>query len=569
MFWGETRVTTVRQPGNKPELRSIIDVAAEIGLGESDLILYGPHKAKVRLDRSLHTSNRRGKYVVVTSISPTPFGEGKTTMAIGLAQGAWKAGIKSVVALRQPSLGPSFGIKGGGAGGGMSTLEPVEELNLHFTGDAHAVTAAHNACSAFLDNHLHHGNTLGIDIDSIIWPRVLDMNDRALREVTVGQGDKNGPVRVDEFEISAASEVMSILSTATSYADLRHRLASIVVGFSHRGDPVTAGDLQVAGAMAALMRDALAPNLAQTQAGTPAFVHSGPFGNVALGNSSVIADQIALGLADMVITEAGFGTDLGFEKFCNVKCRVSGLSPDAAVIVVTIRSLKAHSGLFKVRPGRPLDPELEHENLEALKTGLPNLIKHIENVRWYGVPAVVAINSYPTDSPREIDWVVGAAHAAGADLTVVADVYDRGGNGAIDLALAVLAAAERPSSFHHVYELELPIRDKIERVAKTMYGACGVDYEPQASAAIDRFEQAGFGRLPICIAKTQYSLSGNSKLLARPEHFRIAIRDARLYAGAGYIVPIAGDIMLMPGLGTHPSGSKIDLLPDGTIVGMS
>jgi formyltetrahydrofolate synthetase len=395
------------------------------------------------------------------------------------------------------------------------------------------------------------------------------MNDRALRQVTVGQGDKNGPARDGEFEITAASEVMSILSTSTSYADLRQRLANIVVGFTHDGKPVSAGDLQVAGAMAALMRDALAPNFVQTQDGTPAFVHSGPFGNVALGNSSVIADQIALGLADMVITEAGFGTDLGFEKFCNVKCRISGLAPDAAVIVVTIRSLKAHSGLFKVRPGRPLDPELEHENLEALAIGLPNLVKHIENVRWYGVPAVVAINSYPTDSSREIDLVADAARGAGADMTVVADVYDRGGNGAIDLALAVLAAAERPSSFHQLYALDLPIREKIERVAKTMYGACGVDYEPLANEQIDRFEGAGFGTVPVCMAKTQYSLSGDPRLLARPEHFRITIRDARLYAGAGYIVPIVGNIMLMPGLGKTPSGQHFDLLPDGTIIGMA
>jgi formate--tetrahydrofolate ligase len=551
------------------KLRPIVDVAGEIGLQESDLTLYGPYKAKVRFDQHRHAGDRRGKYVVVTSISPTPFGEGKTTMSIGLAEGAWKAGIKAVVALRQPSLGPSFGIKGGGAGGGMSTLEPADELNLHFTGDAHAVTAAHNACSAFLDNQLHHGNSLGIDPGSIIWPRVLDMNDRALRQVTIGQGDKNGPVRDSEFEITAASEVMSILSTSTSYADLRHRLASIVVGFTYDGKPVTTDDLQVAGAMAALMRDALAPNLVQTQDGTPAFVHSGPFGNVALGNSSVIADQIALGLADMVITEAGFGTDLGFEKFCNVKCRISGLAPDAAVIVVTIRSLKAHSGQFRVRPGRPLDPELEHENLEALAVGLPNLVKHIENVRWYGVPAVVAINSYPTDSSREIDLVADAAREAGADMTVVADVFDRGGNGAIDLALAVLAAAERTTTFHHLYELDMSIREKIERVAKTMYGACGVDYEPLAVEQIDRFEQAGFGTVPICMAKTQYSLSGDPKLLARPEHFRINIRDARLYAGAGYIVPIVGDIMLMPGLGKTPSGQNIDLLPDGTIVGMA
>ncbi|MBX3070964.1 MAG: formate--tetrahydrofolate ligase [Thermomicrobiales bacterium] len=549
-------------------MRPILDVAADIGLGEDDLTLYGPWKAKIRLDRPVPVGGRKGKYVVVTSISPTPFGEGKTTMAIGLAQGAWKAGIRSVVALRQPSLGPSFGIKGGGAGGGMSTLEPASDINMHFTGDAHAVTAAHNACSAFLDNHLHHGNALDIDPESIIWRRVLDMNDRALRSITVGQGEKNGPSRQSGFEITAASEVMSILSVASSWSDLKHRLSSIVVGFSRSGKPVTAADLQIGGGMAALMRNALEPNLVQTQDGTPALVHSGPFGNVALGNSSIIADQIALQHSDLVITEAGFGSDLGFEKFCNVKCRMSGIKPDAAVIVVTIRSLKAHSGRFAVKPGRPLDPGLEREDLEALELGLPNLIKHIENVRWYGIPAVVAINSWPNDTHREIDRVAEAARSAGADMTVVADVFDRGGSGAIDLALAVLSASDQPSGFHHLYDLHVPVREKIERIAATMYGAVGVDYEPEAAAAIDRYEALGFGAMPVCMAKTQYSLSGNAKLLARPTGFRLTIRDVRLYAGAGYLVPIAGDIMLMPGLGKQPSGFGIDLLPDGTIVGI-
>ncbi len=550
-------------------IREIVDVAADIGLGEDDLILYGPHKAKIRLDTArFQPAETSGKYVIVTSISPTPFGEGKTTMAIGLAQGAWKAGIRSVVALREPSLGPSFGIKGGGTGGGKSTLEPAAEINMHFTGDAHAVTAAHNACSAFLDNHLHHGNLLDIDPESIIWPRVIDMNDRALRKVTLGQGSKNGPERQGEFEITAASEVMSILSVATSWADLKNRLSSVVVSFTRSGEPVTAGDLQIGGGMAALMRDALSPNLVQTQDGTPAIVHSGPFGNVALGNSSIIADQIALRHADLVITEAGFGSDLGFEKFCNVKCRFSGLQPDAAVIVVTVRSLKAHSGKFSVRPGKPLDPDLEREDLEALEAGLTNLTKHIENVRWYGIPAVVAINSWPNDTHRELDRVAEAARQAGADMTVVADVFDRGGNGAIDLALAVLAACDQSKAFRHLYELDLPIKEKIERIAATMYGADGVDFEPAALAAIARYESHGFGTMPICMAKTQYSLSGDSRLLARPTGFRLTVRDVRLYAGAGYLVPIAGDIMLMPGLGKQPSGFGIDLLPDGTVVGL-
>ncbi len=549
--------------------RPIADVAADIGLTDDDLISYGNNIAKIRLDRPVRVSGKRGKYVVVTSISPTPFGEGKTTMSIGLAQGAWKAGVRSIAALRQPSLGPSFGIKGGGAGGGLSTLVPASDINMHFTGDAHAVTAAHNACSAFLDNHLHHGNELDIDPASIIWPRVIDMNDRALRSVTVGQGPKDGPERQSIFEITAASEVMSILSVSTSWQDLRDRLAAIVVADNRHGRPVTAGDLQIAGGMAALMRDALQPNLVQTREGTPALLHSGPFGNVALGNSSIIADQIALHHADMVITEAGFGTDLGFEKFCNVKCRMSGLTPGAAVIVVTIRSLKAHSGRFTVKPGKPLDPGLEREDLEALELGLPNLVKHIENVRWYGIPAVVAINSWPNDTHREIDRVSEAARAAGADMTVVADVFDRGGNGAIDLAIAVLAACDQSTAFRFAYELDQPVQHKIEQIAGIMYGADGVDYEPAALDAIARFEANGFGALPICMAKTQYSLSGDPKLLARPEGFRLTIRDVKLYAGAGYLVPITGNIMLMPGLGRNPSGFGIDLLPDGTIVGLS
>jgi formate--tetrahydrofolate ligase len=549
-------------------VRPIVDVAADAGIQPSDLILHGSYKAKIALNRSAPSSQPRGKYVIVTAISPTPLGEGKTTVAIGLSQAAWRIGVKAIVALRQSSLGPVFGIKGGGAGGGKSTLEPMQELILHFTGDFHAVTAAHNACSAFLDNHLHQGNALDIDPDSIIWPRAIDMNDRALREITIGQGEKNGPVRGDGFEITAASEIMSILSLATSYQDLHDRLDRIIVAFTRDGAPVTARDLQVSGAMAALMRDAMAPNLAQTQEGTPALVHSGPFGNVALGNSSVIADKIALRHADLVITEAGFGSDLGFEKFCNVKCRVGGMRPDAAVIVVTVRSLKAHSGLFRIRPGKPLDPGLEQENLEALELGLPNLVKHIENVRWYGIPAVVAINRFPGDRPAEIARIQEAALAAGALGAVEADVYARGGEGAVDLANAVMDATECPSSFRFLYPEGAPVREAIDAIATTMYGACGVDYEPEANEALARFERAGFGNLPVCMAKTQYSLSGDPRLLARPEGFRLTIRDARLYAGAGYIVPIAGSIMLMPGLGKNPSGAHIDLLPDGTIVGV-
>lgn len=563
-------MTTRTLDGSIAALRPIADIAAEIGLDSSQYATYGGFAAKI--DPRIAAGNRsshQAAYVVVTSISPTPVGEGKTTISIGLAQGLRAIGKRAIVALRQGSLGPSFGIKGGGAGGGRSTLEPAELLNLHLTGDMHAVTAAHNACSAFLDNLLHQGNTLGIEPDSISWPRVLDMNDRALRSVTTGQGEKNGPSRQSGFEITAASEVMSVLSLAASYADLRERLGNIVVGFSYNAQPVTANEIRVAGAMAALLRDALSPNLVQTQEGTPAFVHTGPFGNVGLGNSSVIADQIALKLAEVVITESGFGSDLGFEKFCNVKCRASGLAPDAAVMVVTARSLKAHSGQFNVRPGRPLDPGLDEEHLSALEAGLPNLAKHLENVRWYGIPVVVAINSYPTDTEREVQMIRDFSLAAGALDAVVTTGFRDGGTGSKALARSVLAAIDEPSNFRFLYDTDQSLQAKIFEIATRMYGACDVEYDSEAKDAIDRFEAAGSGHLPICMAKTQYSLSDDPKLLSRPDNFSIRIRAARLYAGAGYIVPIVGNIMLMHGLGKHPSGENIDLLPDGTIIGLS
>jgi formate--tetrahydrofolate ligase len=549
-------------------LRPIAEVAADIGLGPDDLELYGRYKAKIRLDRE-KPAGRPGKYVVVTSVTPTPAGEGKTTVAIGLAQSCWRLGVKSIVALRQASLGPSFGIKGGGTGGGRSTLEPASDLNLHLTGDSHAVAASHNACSAFLDNSLHHGNPFDIDPNRDTWPRVIDMNDRALRKITIGQGEKNGPERATRFEITAASEVMSILSLATSYQDLRERMGRIVVGFDRSGRPVSAEDLKIAGAMAGLVRDALSPNLAQTREGTPALVHSGPFGNVALGNSSIIADRMGLPLADLLITEAGFGTELGLEKFCNVKCRTSGLRPDVAVVVVTIRSLKAHCGRFKIRPGKPPDPALEKEDLEALESGLPNLAKHLENVCAFGIPAVVAINAHPADACREVDRVLEAAKSAGAVDAVVTSAFADGGAGAESLARSVLQAAEMPNAFHFLYALDQPLMRKVEQIAKAMYGAAAVDFDRSAMEELVRLEMVGFGGLPICMAKTQFSLSDNSNLKGRPEGFRLSVRDLLLYAGAGYVVPIAGDIMLMPGLGKHPSGEQIDLLPDGTIVGLS
>lgn len=544
------------------QLRPISDVAADIGFSPDVLTTSGSSVAKVNIDRIGPVSiPGSAKYVIVTSITPTPAGEGKTTVSIGLGQALWKIGAKSLVTLRQASLGPTFGIKGGATGGGKATLEPATDLNMHLTGDFHAVTAAHNACAAFLDNHLHHGNRLGIDPGAIIWPRVLDMNDRALRGIEIGLGGKNGPARRTGYEITGASEVMSILSLATGYEDLRRRCGKLVIGFSQDRRPVTADDIEVAGAMAALLRDALSPNIVQTQESTPVFVHSGPFGNVGLGNSSVIADIIGSHHADIVVTEAGFGTDLGFEKFANVKCRVSGMPPDAAVVVVTVRSMKAHGPVVEASSAKSGSGDIE--------LGIPNLEKHIENVRQYGIPVVVAINRYSEDSADEIERIQTAALQAGADAAVEADVFGQGGEGGVELAEAVMAATTQPSSFRYLYDPSQPLETKIERIAQAMYGAEGVDYEPEAQAALDLYRVNGFGTLPICMAKTQASISADRELKGRPEGFRLKIRDVRLYAGAGYVVPIAGAIMLMPGLGKHPSGALIDLLPDGTIVGLS
>lgn len=550
--------------------REITEVAAALGLMAGEIELYGGLKAKVRLEALQRVaSGRRGRYVLVSAITPTPLGEGKTTVAIGLAQACWRLGTRAVVNLRQPSLGPVFGIKGGGAGGGRAVLVPADDLNLHFTGDFHAVTAAHNLGAAFLDNHLHHGNALGLDPALVTWRRVLDLNDRALRTVMVGLGTGNGPARETGFDITAASEVMSILSLASDWADLRARLGRVVMGCTGNGQPVTADDLQVAGAMAALLRDALKPNLVQTGEGTPALVHTGPFGNIALGNSSIVADRLGLSLADLVITEAGFGTDLGAEKFFNVKCRTSGLQPDAVVIVVTVRALKMHSGRFSVVPGWPLDPGLLAEDLDALDAGLPNLLKHIENVRRHGVSAVVAINSFPSDTPREHERIIEAACQAGAADVVPCDVFARGGEGGEDLARAVLRASAGGAHFRFLYELNQPVKDKIATIATEMYGAGAVEYTPEAAAAIARYEALGYGALPICMAKTHLSLSGDPALKGRPQGFTLTIRDVRLAAGAGYLVPLAGEIMLMPGLGKRPGGARIDLLPDGTIVGLA
>lgn len=552
------------------EIRPITEIAASLGVHEDDLEPYGRSKAKIALtalDRE--TGRERGKYVVVTAITPTPLGEGKTTTTVGLGQALKFIGENAVIATRQPSLGPVFGIKGGAAGGGYAQIVPMEELNLHLTGDSHAVTAAHNLASAFLDNSLYQGNPLDIDIDSITWRRVLDVNDRSLREIVIGLGQDNGVTRQTGFDITAASEVMAILALARDLPDLRARLGRIVVGQSRDRKPVTIDQIGIGGAMAALMRDAIKPNLLQTLEHSPALVHAGPFGNIAHGNSSVIADMIGLTLADILLTEAGFGADLGAEKFFNIKCRVSGLVPDAAVLVATIRALKAHSGRFKIVAGRPLDPALGSENLDALREGIGNLIKQIENVGKHGVPVVVAINHFPTDSEAEIELVRKVSLDAGAVDVAVSKVFAEGGKGGADLARATLRAARQGSSFSHLYPLDAPIKTKIETIAHEIYGAGSVSYTPAANRAIRTYSSLGYDTLPICMAKTHLSLSGDASLVGRPEGFDLLIREVRASVGAGFIYPIVGQMRTMPGLGKSPGGLDVDLDENGEIQGLS
>jgi formate--tetrahydrofolate ligase len=549
--------------------KPITEIAAELGLSIDDIELYGPYKAKIRLDVQERLQDApRGKYVVVTAMTPTPLGEGKTTTTVGLGQAFAKIGWKSLVAIRQPSLGPVFGIKGGAAGGGYSQVIPMEDLNLHFTGDSHAVTAAHNLCAAFLDNALHHKNRLDIDVESVTWRRVLDVNDRALRNTVIGLGSGNGVPRETGFDITAASEVMAILALATSHADLRERLGRVVLAFDRERNPITAADIGAAGAMAALLSDALKPNLVQTLEHTAALVHAGPFGNIAHGNSSILADQIGLRLADVLVTEAGFGADLGAEKFFNIKCRASGLIPDAAALVVTVRALKAHSGRFRIRAGRPLEEGITEENLDALREGLPNMEKQIENVRKFGVPVVVAVNQFPTDSQAEIELTREAALAAGAFDAVPSAVHAEGGPGGTQLAQALVRAIESGGAFRFLYDLDQPVKEKIEAIATEMYGASRVNYLPPAERAIRRFTSMGYGGLPVCMAKTHLSLSANPSLKARPEGFTVTVREVRLSAGAGFVYPLLGEINTMPGLGAEPAGTAIDIDDEGRIYGL-
>ena len=544
------------------KMQKITDVAAKLGISEDDIELYGKYKAKLSYDLIRRVKDKKdGKLILVTAITPTPAGEGKSTTTVGLAQGLAKLGKKVIVALREPSLGPCMGIKGGAAGGGYSQVVPMEDINLHFTGDFHAITSAHMLLAAMLDNHIQQGNALNIDPRRIAWKRVVDMNDRELRNIVVGLGGKaHGVPRQDGFDITVASEVMAILCLASSLYDLKERLAKIIVAYDYNGNPVTAGQIKAQGAMAALLKDAVKPNLVQTLENVPAIIHGGPFANIAHGCNSVMATQTGLKLADYTITEAGFGADLGAEKFFDIKCRYAGLKPDAAVIVATVRALKMHGGVPK--------PDLKTPNVEAVKKGLVNLEKHIENVKKFGVPCVVAINIFAQDTAEELEAV--REHCAKHGVNVaLSDVFAKGGEGGIDLAKEVIALADSgESKFAPIYPLDMSLKGKIETIAKEIYGADGVNYTKEADKALKEFEELGYGNLPICMAKTQYSFSDDPALLGRPSGFKITIRNCRIAAGAGFIVVLTGDVMTMPGLPKVPAAEKIDVTDDGVISGL-
>lgn len=546
----------------------ISEVAGQLGISSSELIPYGANKAKISLsvlDRLQDA--RHGRYILVTAINPTPLGEGKTTTSIGLAMGLTRLGHRTAVTLRQPSLGPVFGSKGGGTGGGHAQVIPMEDINLHLTGDAHAVAASHNLLSAFVDNHLFRGNALGLDPTRVMWPRALGVSDRALREVLLG--DETGRRR-GQFVITEASEVMAALALSVNSQDLRDRLGRILVGLKSSGAPLLAKDFGCVGSMAVLLKDALLPNLVQTLEGTPAFVHTGPFGNIAHGNCSVVSDAIALRCADFVVTEAGFGSDLGAEKFFNIKCRVSGLKPAVAVVVATLRALKLHGGGGIAKVGVPLPVGLTGPNQEALTKGFANLEQHIANARAHGIPVVVAVNAFQDDPRAELDWVRNRSVEVGAVDAAVSTHWADGGRGAEQLAAAVVKASEQPSTFSYLYELDWPIRKKIETIAIRMYGAAGVCLEPEAERQLEMAESLGFGQLPVCMAKTPLSLSHDPSLKGRPTGFTVPIKELKVLAGAGFVTAVCSGIQLMPGLPKKPAGERIDLDPvSGEIVGLS
>jgi len=548
----------------------LAEIAARMGIGRHLLEPCGEGLAKIRLEAIAELADRpRARYVVVTAITPTPLGEGKTCTAVGLAQAMQHLGHRATLSLRQPSMGPTFGIKGGAAGGGYSQVIPMELMNLHLTGDFHAVTAANNLLAAMIDNHLHHGNALDLDLHNITWRRALDVNDRALRNIVVGLGGKaDGVTRQTGFDITAASEVMAILALATSLDDLRARLGRIVVGYSRAGRPVTAEALHAAGSMAVLMREAIKPNLLQTLEHTPVIVHAGPFGNIATGNSSVIGDLLGIHTGEYLITEAGFGADMGAERFFNIKCRASGLVPDAAVLVATVRALKLHSGRYKAALGKPLPEAMFAENPDDVHAGAANLIKQIENVRLHGVAPVVAINAFATDHASEHRAIRDIAEAVGASVAVATHFAD-GGRGAVELAAAVVEACGEPSSFAYAYPLEATLKDKIAAIATKVYGAAGVSYSTLAERQLDGYERNGFGTLPVCIAKTHLSISADPALKGAPTGHVIHVREARASVGAGFVYPICGDMTTMPGLGATPAAAAIDFDERGEIIGLS
>lgn len=546
----------------KAHMLPITEVAAKLGIGEEDIELYGRYKAKLSMDLIKRVQDKPdGKLILVTAITPTPAGEGKSTTTVGLAQGLAKIGQKVIVALREPSLGPCMGIKGGAAGGGYSQVVPMEDINLHFTGDFHAITSAHMLLSAMLDNHIQQGNALNIDPRRIVWKRVVDMNDRELRNIVVGLGGKaHGVPRQDGFDITVASEVMAILCLATGLHDLKERLSKIIVAYDYSGNPITAGMLKAQGAMAALLKDAVKPNLVQTLENVPAIIHGGPFANIAHGCNSVMATKTALKLADYTITEAGFGADLGAEKFFDIKCRYAGLKPDAVVLVATVRALKMHGGVPKT--------DLATPDVEAVKRGIVNLEKHIENIKQYGLPLVVAINAFAQDTPEELEAIRSHCAAHGVNVAL-SEVFAKGGEGGIELAKEVVAlATSGKADFKLLYGEELSLKEKIETIAKKIYGAVGVNYTKEANNALKDFEKMGYGHLPVCMAKTQYSFSDDPALLGRPEGFEITIKNCRIAAGAGFVVVLTGDIMTMPGLPKVPAAEKIDVSDDGVISGL-
>lgn len=546
----------------KAHMLPITEVAAKLGIGEEDIELYGRYKAKLSMDLIKRVQDKPdGKLILVTAITPTPAGEGKSTTTVGLAQGLAKIGQKVIVALREPSLGPCMGIKGGAAGGGYSQVVPMEDINLHFTGDFHAITSAHMLLAAMLDNHIQQGNALNIDPRRIVWKRVVDMNDRELRNIVVGLGGKaHGVPRQDGFDITVASEVMAILCLATGLHDLKERLSKIIVAYDYSGNPITAGMLKAQGAMAALLKDAVKPNLVQTLENVPAIIHGGPFANIAHGCNSVMATKTALKLADYTITEAGFGADLGAEKFFDIKCRYAGLKPDAVVLVATVRALKMHGGVPKT--------DLATPDVEAVKRGIVNLEKHIENIKQYGLPLVVAINAFAQDTPEELEAIRSHCAAHGVNVAL-SEVFAKGGEGGIELAKEVVAlATSGKADFKLLYGEELSLKEKIETIAKKIYGAVGVNYTKEANNALKDFEKMGYGHLPVCMAKTQYSFSDDPTLLGRPEGFEITIKNCRIAAGAGFVVVLTGDIMTMPGLPKVPAAEKIDVSDDGVISGL-